>query len=215
MEAGLFDLFASLGASEEQLDFTVLYASAREVRCCLSHLQHALQRTRGRQDVYQSFSAVCWKACSRGAVSVAEVEMSNTVYRAGRRLSCRRARRGRRAAAWRRCWTPSRAWCRRPPAHWTRTPRCIEFLTSQLIRSQVGCWSPSAGHHRRVPPLSGSPDVDTKVLQQAVFIRCAGTASTVASQRPCRRACSTTAAGTLPTNHPRSIQHACLCCSYW
>ena len=31
VEAGLFDLFASLGASEEQLDFTVLYASAREV----------------------------------------------------------------------------------------------------------------------------------------------------------------------------------------
>jgi predicted membrane GTPase involved in stress response len=35
VEAGLFDLFASLGASEEQLDFTVLYASAREVRRCL------------------------------------------------------------------------------------------------------------------------------------------------------------------------------------
>lgn len=31
VEAALFDLFAALGASEEQLDFTVLYASAREV----------------------------------------------------------------------------------------------------------------------------------------------------------------------------------------
>ena len=39
MEAGLFDLFASLGASEEQLDFTVLYASAREVRRSVSHSQ--------------------------------------------------------------------------------------------------------------------------------------------------------------------------------
>ena len=28
----LFDLFAQLGASEEQLDFPVLYASARQVR---------------------------------------------------------------------------------------------------------------------------------------------------------------------------------------
>lgn len=31
VEGALFDLFAALGASEEQLDFTVLYASAREV----------------------------------------------------------------------------------------------------------------------------------------------------------------------------------------
>ena len=32
VESGLFDLFAQMGATEEQLDFPVLYASAREVR---------------------------------------------------------------------------------------------------------------------------------------------------------------------------------------
>ena len=32
VESGLFDLFAMMGATEEQLDFPVLYASAREVR---------------------------------------------------------------------------------------------------------------------------------------------------------------------------------------
>jgi hypothetical protein len=32
VESAIFDLFAQLGASEEQLDFPVLYASAREVR---------------------------------------------------------------------------------------------------------------------------------------------------------------------------------------
>lgn len=31
VESQMFDLFAQLGASEEQLDFPVLYASAREV----------------------------------------------------------------------------------------------------------------------------------------------------------------------------------------
>lgn len=31
MESQLFDLFASLGATDEQLDFTVLYASAKQV----------------------------------------------------------------------------------------------------------------------------------------------------------------------------------------
>ncbi len=31
VESAIFDLFAQLGASEEQLDFPVLYASAREV----------------------------------------------------------------------------------------------------------------------------------------------------------------------------------------
>lgn len=31
VESGLFDLFAMMGATEEQLDFPVLYASAREV----------------------------------------------------------------------------------------------------------------------------------------------------------------------------------------
>ena len=34
VESALFDLFAHLGATEDQLDFPVLYASAREVRCC-------------------------------------------------------------------------------------------------------------------------------------------------------------------------------------
>lgn len=29
----MFDLFAALGAAEEQLDFPMLYASARQVRC--------------------------------------------------------------------------------------------------------------------------------------------------------------------------------------
>ena len=32
MESSIFDLFAHLGATEEQLDFPVLYASARQVR---------------------------------------------------------------------------------------------------------------------------------------------------------------------------------------
>jgi hypothetical protein len=32
VESQLFDLFAQLGASEEQLDFPVLYASARQAR---------------------------------------------------------------------------------------------------------------------------------------------------------------------------------------
>jgi len=32
VESALFDLFAHLGATEDQLDFPVLYASAREVR---------------------------------------------------------------------------------------------------------------------------------------------------------------------------------------
>ena len=32
MASQLFDLFAQLGASEEQLDFPVLYASARQAR---------------------------------------------------------------------------------------------------------------------------------------------------------------------------------------
>ena len=31
MESAIFDLFAHLGATEEQLDFPVLYASARQV----------------------------------------------------------------------------------------------------------------------------------------------------------------------------------------
>jgi GTP-binding protein len=31
VESAVFDLFAQLGASEEQLDFPVFYASAREV----------------------------------------------------------------------------------------------------------------------------------------------------------------------------------------
>lgn len=32
VQSNLFDLFAHLGATDEQLDFTTLYASAREVR---------------------------------------------------------------------------------------------------------------------------------------------------------------------------------------
>lgn len=32
VESGIFDLFAQMGATEEQLDFQVLYASAREVQ---------------------------------------------------------------------------------------------------------------------------------------------------------------------------------------
>ena len=35
MASQLFDLFAQLGASEEQLDFPVLYASARQARAVL------------------------------------------------------------------------------------------------------------------------------------------------------------------------------------
>ncbi len=31
VESNIFDLFAQMGATEEQLDFQVLYASAREV----------------------------------------------------------------------------------------------------------------------------------------------------------------------------------------
>lgn len=34
--AAAFDVFANLGATDDQLDFPVLYASARQVRCaCL------------------------------------------------------------------------------------------------------------------------------------------------------------------------------------
>ena len=42
VESALFDLFAHLGATEEQLDFPVLYASAREVHTI--HLPHKQMR---------------------------------------------------------------------------------------------------------------------------------------------------------------------------
>lgn len=45
----LFDLFAQLGASEEQLDFPVLYASARQVRAtrnCLAIISNGDRRKR-------------------------------------------------------------------------------------------------------------------------------------------------------------------------
>ena len=42
VESAIFDLFAQLGASEEQLDFPVLYASAREVWGPRSPSLHAM-----------------------------------------------------------------------------------------------------------------------------------------------------------------------------
>lgn len=112
VEAGLFDLFASLGASEEQLDFTVMYASAREVGCYVPQFGAVLPCNSAGHD---RDAAASWSA---GRLPFVRLR-----YRAGQRRSCQRARTGRRGAAWRRCWTPSRAWCQPPPACWTPTQR--------------------------------------------------------------------------------------------
>lgn len=48
VESQIFDLFAHLGATEDQLDFQVLYASAREVQLTLVQLLPMI-------DVYADF----------------------------------------------------------------------------------------------------------------------------------------------------------------
>ena len=45
MESAIFDLFAHLGATEEQLDFPVLYASARQVTPADSPAAWAMPRS--------------------------------------------------------------------------------------------------------------------------------------------------------------------------
>ncbi len=49
VESSIFDLFAHLGATEEQLDFPVLYASARQVR-----IQELVLRTSCKQGLCSS-----------------------------------------------------------------------------------------------------------------------------------------------------------------